>query len=185
MKPTPNYIPENAPDAMQPGTEPTSLSHSKRPDVHYERVRQELRDAGMSRYGMMMSESRYLPRVIHATEHIKAVIYGWQPAGTVTLIATDHRILFLEKRPFYLRDDEVSYDSVRGFSYYHAGLGSTVILHTQVQDYPVRSFNKTAIQKFIDYVELRSFEHKSEEELGDDWTEQERTVQTDRDETSY
>jgi hypothetical protein len=176
MESTSNYIPENTPDAVQPGTEPTPLSHPKQPDLHYERVQQELRDAGMTWYGMMMNETRYLPRVIHPDEKIKAVAYGWQPSGGVTLVATDHRIIFLEKKLFYLRDDEVGYDSVRGVSYYHAGLGLTVILHTQVQDYTVRSFSKAPIQKFIEYVELRSFEHKREEDLSDDWTGQERTV---------
>jgi hypothetical protein len=185
MQFTPNYIPENAPNIKQPGTEPQPERHTNSTDTHYERIQQELHDAGVSWYGMVMMESRYLPRIIHNDESIKGVVYGWQPLGMVMLVATNHRLIFLDKKPFYLRDDEVGYDSVRGISYYHAGLTSSIILHTQVQDYMIRTFNKDCLQKFIDYVELRSFEHKDEEGLRDDSTERERTVQVDRDETSY
>jgi hypothetical protein len=178
MQSTSNYVPENSSGAVQPGTEPVRSpdTHESVANKHFERVQQELRDAGVSRYGMWTPESRYLPRMIHDNEHVKAVVHGWQPGGAVMLAATDRRIIFLDKKPFSVRNDEVSYDNVRGVSHYHAGFTSTIILHTQVQDYTVRTFNKKCIQQFIDYVELRSFEHKTQEDLNNDWTGQERTV---------
>jgi hypothetical protein len=176
MRLTSNYIPQNTPGSVQPGTESTPHSPPARADSHYERVKQELRTAGLSWYGTLMMESRFLPRMIRAHENIKAISYGWQPAGVVMLVATDRRIIFLDKKPFYLRDDEVGYDSVRGVSLYQAGFTSTVVLHTQVQDFIIRTFNKSSVQKFIDYVEMRSFEHKNEEVLDHDWAGEERTV---------
>jgi hypothetical protein len=165
MQPTSSYIPENRSDVTS--TDPPQV-HQDETKQHYERIEQELRAAGMSWFGLRLMESHYLPRVIHQNETIKGVAYGWQPGGIVMLVATDHRIIFLDKKPLFLRDDEVSYDSVRGISYYHAGLASTAVLHTQVQDYIIRTFNKISLQKFIDYIELRSFEHMKDEDIHND-----------------
>lgn len=173
MQPASSYIPDNRSDATS--TDP-NRTHQDVANQHTERIEQELRAAGMSWYGLRLMESRYLPRVIHHNETIKGVTYGWQPGGVVMLVATDHRIIFLDKKPFFLRDDEVSYDNVRGISYYHAGLASTIVLHTQVQDYIVRTFNKISLQKLIDYIELRSFEHMNEEGARDDRTNEEWPV---------
>lgn len=173
MQPTSSYVPENRSDDTSTDTDRVRRDSANQ---HYERIEQELRAVGMSWYGLRMTESRYLPRIIHQNESIKGVAYGWQPGGIVMLVATDHRIIFLDKKPFFLRDDEVSYDNVRGISYYHAGLASTIVLHTQVQDYIVRTFNKTSLQTLIDYIELRSFEHMDREDIGDDRTDEGRPL---------
>ncbi len=133
--------------------------------THENRIEQELRAAGMTWFGLMMAESRYLPRILNTDEHVKAIVYGWQPGAAVLLAATDHRIIYLDKKLLFVRDDEVSYDSVRGISFLSAGLASTTILHTQVQDYTVRTFNRGCAKRFKEYVESRSFEHKTDAEV--------------------
>jgi hypothetical protein len=68
---------------------------------HRLRVMKELKYAGMSAYGLMKMASLYLPKIIHKNETIHGVVYGRgaDKIGSVMLVATDKRILFLDKKP--------------------------------------------------------------------------------------
>lgn len=120
---------------------------------HVLRVKNELTAAGISRIGMRSFASRYLPLIIHENEHIGGVVYGRQTSDTAMLIATDHRILFLDKKPLFVDEDEVTYDVVSGISFSHAGFGSTITLHTRIKDFSLRTLNQRAARIFMEYVE--------------------------------
>lgn len=126
---------------------------------HYERVIEELRLLGASWYGQSMMEARYLPQIIHPDEHLEGVVYGWQPIGIVMMVATDRRVLFIDKKPLYARDDEISYISVRGVSHAYKLFFITVILHTQVDDFVVNTFNQKATQIFAKAIQRHSLEY--------------------------
>jgi general stress protein 26 len=125
---------------------------------HIKRVRQELKNAGVTSYGMLKSESIYLPKIIHPDEHIGGVIYGRTKQGSVMLIATDHRIIYLDTKPFFTTIDELTYDVVSGVRHNTSGLFSSVTLHTRITDYDLRFVNERCAQIFIKYVEHRRLE---------------------------
>lgn len=125
---------------------------------HHARVIEELKLHGASWYGQTMMEARYLPRIIHPDEHLEGVVYGWQEVGIVMLVATDRRILFIDKKPLYARDDEISYASVRGVSHAHKLFVITVTLHTQVDDFVVNTFNAKCVTNFVKSIERHSLE---------------------------
>lgn len=127
--------------------------------THKNRIRSELRKAGVTPWGLLLSESRYLPQVIHPDEHIGGVVYGRHEAGTVMLIATDRRVIFLDKKPLFINEDDLTYDVVSGVSFGHAGIGSTVALHTRIKDYTIRTLNSRAAERFVQFIELRCLEH--------------------------
>lgn len=125
---------------------------------HHARVIEELKLLGASMYGQTMMEARYLPQVIHPDEHLEGVVYGWQEAGIVMIAATDRRVLFIDKKPLYARDDEISYASVRGVSRAHKLFVVTVTLHTQVDDFVVNTFNAKCVANFVKAIERHSLE---------------------------
>ena len=125
---------------------------------HHDRVIQELKLLGASWYGQTMMEARYLPRIIHPDEHLEGVVYGWQEAGIVMMVATDRRILFIDKKPLYVRDDEIGYVSVRGVSHTHKLFMVAVTLHTQVDDFVVKTFNHACVANFVKSIERHSLE---------------------------
>lgn len=131
------------------------------PFVHRQRVRRELKEAGLSGYAMSQPESRYLPRIIHPDEHIGGAVFGRHEFGLVMLVATDRRIVFLDKKPLFVDADEINYVAVNGVDFGHVGIGCTVNLHTRVKDYRVRSFNARAAGQFVHYIEGRCLEHLS------------------------
>lgn len=120
---------------------------------HKERIRDELKKAGFTAYGLLKTESRNLPDIIHPSEHIKAAVYGTSETGSAMLIATDMRVLFYDKKPFHRMLDEISYEIVGGVSYdKQAGL-SHIVLKTRGADYAIRRANPRLAEKFVDYIE--------------------------------
>ncbi len=125
---------------------------------HSERITKELTAAGMSSYGLRKAESRYLPQVIHADEHIGGVVYGRYENGGGMLIATDKRVIFLDVKPLFTTNDEVTYNVVSGFKINRTGVVNSVTLHTKVKDFTLRYVNRLCATKFKTYLESRSIE---------------------------
>lgn len=114
----------------------------------------ELKNIGVSRLGLRRFDMRYLSDVVEATEHIMGVVYGYADLETVALIATDYRIIFFNKKPLYISHDDISYDAVSGVSYSHAGIGTTITLHTRIKDFSIHTFNRKTAGKFVHFVEF-------------------------------
>ncbi len=138
------------------------VSNKEMPN-HRRRIIQELKDLGMTRVGLLHGASRYLPSIVHADEHIGGLVYGQNLDGFVILVATDRRIIYLDKKPLFVNEDEVTYDVVSGINYSHAGWGSTVVLHTRVKDFKIRTFNERCANNFSEYIELRCLEQLNHE----------------------
>jgi hypothetical protein len=113
---------------------------------------------------MMSTESRYLPSLIHTDEILGGVVFGKHADGYAMLVATDRRIIFLDKKPLFVNEDEMTYDVIGGISISRAGIGTTVTLHTRLKDYTLRTFNQESAQKFVHYIELRCLEHNHAKE---------------------
>lgn len=120
---------------------------------HINRVRMELKVAGMTAYGLGKIESRYLPNLIHEDEHIGGVIYGQNEGGSAMLVATNKRIIFLDRKPMFTTTDELTYDVVSGLRHDSSGFLHTVVLHTRIGDYKLRYVNKNCAKRFVAYIE--------------------------------
>lgn len=130
--------------------------------IHKQRIMNELKALGVSRWGMLKMETRYLPHFIHEDESIGAVIYGHNSDGSAMLIATDRRVIFLDRKPLFTTADELTYDIVAGVSYSQVGFRATVTLHTRINDYVMHTLNIKCAVQFREYVEKRCLEFLGE-----------------------
>lgn len=128
------------------------------------RIRHELLDAGVTAYGLLKSESRCLPKILHDNEHIEAAIYGQHGPNSAMLIATSERIVYLDKKPMVELFDEVSYDVISGVEFDVHTLFATVILHTPVKNYDFRFVNLHCAEKFARHIERQRLEHENKRE---------------------
>lgn len=127
---------------------------------HVANIKKELREAGVSAFGMMKFAVNYLPNVVGVNEQIHGVVYGRYKSGAGLLaytegmlIATDRRIIFLDHKPGYTAMDEITYDIVSGVKLSTAGW-TAVTLHTRIGDYTIRFANTKSANKFVQYIEL-------------------------------
>lgn len=125
-----------------------------------ERINDELRAGGAVTYDLILPETHQLPDIIHDDEHIYGSVYGKHSSGRGALIATDKRILFIDKKPLFLHLDEIDFGVVGGVTITHAGLWGIVTLHTPMGDYSLRTFNRKNAQNFVDYVEVKCLRRK-------------------------
>lgn len=129
---------------------------------HQERIREELRAAGVSRFGLHKFTSHYIPYIIGNKEHIKAVVFGRQKEaegffGAVggALVATDIRIVYIDHRPGYTTMEEISYDVVSGVNVTQAGPYASLILYTKIGNYHLSFAKPYCTLQFARYIEMR------------------------------
>jgi len=99
-------------------------------------------------------------------EKLLGILYGKykhannQPIGRGLIAATDQRLLFLDRKPFYIHFDELIYAVVSGITYAHVGFSTMVTISTRMGDVSFRTFNRTAARYFVTAVEQMVFKQQ-------------------------
>lgn len=128
--------------------------------THNQRINEELKATGVTRYGMKKFAIKYLPEIIGKNEHIGGVVYGrYKEKGGPAfneglLVATDLRVMFLDHKPGYTKTDEIAYSAITGARITRA-LFSSVTLHTRLGDFSIRFANANCARIFVKYIESR------------------------------
>ena len=124
-------------------------------------VKDELRLRGANAYNMWLPETQYLPHILHKDEHIMGSVFGKYKEGRGALIATDQRILVLDKKPGFMHCDELTFMIIGGVTYTRGLLFGYVILHTRLGDFSFRTFNLKNAANFVDYIETKCVQNLS------------------------
>jgi hypothetical protein len=156
------YLAHHRPVFQQPRSQRTYSPAQQA--MKKQRIINELKGLGVTKYGLMRSEVNELPLILHDDEHLKGVVYGRHDDGFAILVATDRRVMFIDKKPFFVKADEVTYDLVGGVSRSKVWLFEIVTLHTRIGDYKIRTMNFVSARHFIDFIEHRCLEHKLKRE---------------------
>lgn len=163
LLPTSNYLLRNL-DMFRSRKTPTRkvepMSKHDAPSEHKTRVLDDMKRLGASKLELLSSEASYLHKVIHPKEVIGGIAFGHHETGYCMLIATNRRVIFLDKKPFFANVDDITYDVVGGVTLGRAGFGSTLTLHTRIKDIKLMTINDKSAKTFVDYVELRCLEHE-------------------------
>ena len=122
---------------------------------HTERVRKQLQEAGLGPFTVLRPECRFIPSIIYHDEKIGAAVYGLGSDGWCLLVATDKRVIYLDKKPFFVTKDILTYDIVSGVTSNQVGIFASVTLLTRGKQYAVRFVNTTAAATFAHYIESR------------------------------
>ena len=118
-------------------------------------VQSELRKRGAVAYNMWLPETHFLPRLLHKDEHIMGSVYGKYKGGRGVLVATDQRVLFLDKKPLFMHVDELTYMIIGGITFTKTLIIGYVTVHSRLGDYTLRTFNQKNAANFVDYIETR------------------------------
>lgn len=127
-----------------------------------------LRRIGAVLYDLWLPETSTLPLVIQPGETVQGIVYGRYKhdefshvlIGRGALIATDQRLILLDKKPFYLRYEEIAYESVTGAMYGKAGPAGTVTVCSRTANISIRTFNQRAAHAFVKALEYNLFSRR-------------------------
>lgn len=131
-------------------------------------VRDQIIQLGADRYDLILPETYALPYALHPDENVLGIVYGrykqdeGRLIGRGVMVATESRVFLLDKKPLYIRSDEVIYDAVSGVTYTRIGIIGTVTLHSKIGDIKIRTFNQKCARSFVEAVESQIFNNKGE-----------------------
>ena len=138
---------------------PTTSSHPN--------IIAEVRALGAVSYNLLLPETKAIPQVLRPDEKLLGLVYGRyheERNNTVSrgvLLATDQRVILLNKKPMYMKHDEISYKVVSGVSYTKVAFMGTVTLHSRIGDISIRTFNQRCARLFVKAIEQKVFTPES------------------------
>jgi hypothetical protein len=121
-----------------------------------------LRELGAVQYDLWLPETKELDDVLHPGEEVLGIVYGRYKQqqlgrgvliGRGALVATSQRIMLIDKKPMFVRCDEISAVVVSAVTYSKVGPAGTVTLHTRLGDIAVRTFNDVCAHNFVEAIE--------------------------------
>lgn len=128
-------------------------------ESRYREVQYRVKQLGANSYDMLLPETHVLSVILRPAEQLLGIVYGRYRelnenlVGRGALVATDDRIILVDRKPLYLRCEEIEYHVVSGVSYASVGIMGTVTLFTRLGEIHLRTFNQKCANGFVNAVE--------------------------------
>ena len=116
-------------------------------------VRRQLMAAGFRLKYLGWSAMHQLPMILEDGEIIQRVVSGLYDDGYAVVLATDRRVLFLDKKIMSFRAEDIRYEMVSEVEHYLGPLAAKLRIHCLSKSFEVKSLNHSSVQAFAIYVE--------------------------------
>ena len=104
------------------------------------------------------SELRELADIIMPNEIVEHCVNGQYQGGFAMLVATDQRVLLIDKKPMYLSLEDIRYDMISEVDYNHRMLDANVLICTPNKELRFIAFNQGRLRKLFHFVQTRVME---------------------------
>lgn len=94
-----------------------------------------------------------LANILAPGECLTHVVFGWYNNGFALLCCTEHRVLLIDKKPFFLKLEDLRYDKISEVKFLNRLLDSSVILSYAGMTLEFKSWNQSALRKLTDFVQ--------------------------------
>jgi chromatin segregation and condensation protein Rec8/ScpA/Scc1 (kleisin family) len=122
--------------------------------VSEESVREQLKRIDFKQYGWGKAEVNELPHILLDGEEIFEAVNGTYDNGFALLLATDVRLLLVDKKPFnYLTVEDLRFDMINEIDYSHRMFGANISISTGSKNLRFRSYNQPRLRKLIGHVQ--------------------------------
>lgn len=99
------------------------------------------------------AEIKELANILASDEQLTHVVFGWYDNGLALLCCTDYRVLLIDKKPFFLKMEDLRYDKISEVKFLYRLLDCSIVLSYAGMKLEFRSWNQGAMRKLIDYVQ--------------------------------
>ncbi len=118
-------------------------------------VKQELKRLGADKSTFGGPERGELPKILMSDEEIQHIINGRYSGGFATLVATNQRLLLVDKKIFFLTVEDIRYDMIAEVDYGHQFIGATIHVRSFSKDLKFQSFKKDDLREFTHFIQHR------------------------------
>lgn len=135
--------------------------------VHSQEVLKQLTTLGLRFRFFGRREVKELSNIINQGEQIRHCVYGGYEGGTGLLVATDRRILLIDKRPFFVNIEDFRYEMLNDVYFAGRLLSASVNLHTGSKELRFTSPADARLRRLYSYTQdqisrSRRLDHMSE-----------------------
>lgn len=124
----------------------------------------QLRKIGFTVKRFNRAEVFELKNIIYSGEQIYECVNGFYEGGVALLVATDSRVLLVDKKPMgFLNIDDLRFDMICDIDYSHRMLGAQIKISTGANNLVFKSYNQAKLRKLIGHVQLRMSELKQQQ----------------------
>lgn len=122
-------------------------------------LRATLRSLGAFWIESRLPEVLLICNLLQENENVEAVIFGkyrhflQDISGRGALVATNFRMLLVDRKPMYLRYEEFPYQIISGCELTTTSTTSSLTLETRVGNISIRSWNKHCVSDFCKTID--------------------------------
>jgi hypothetical protein len=127
-------------------------------------VHKQLKKLGFKTHGWGKAEVQELPHILLPDEEIFELVNGFYEGGFALLVATDVRVLLIDKKPLnYLTVEDLRFDMINEMDYSHRLLGAQISIATGNKTLKFSSLNQPRLRKLIGHVQHSMADSKKKE----------------------
>lgn len=126
--------------------------------VSLNQVEEQLKRVGCNFRFWGRPEIRELCNILMQGETITQCVNGRYEGGFALLVATDHRLLLIDKKPMFLTLEDIRYDMVSEMDYSAQLLGATVHIITPNRKLSFTAWNQARLRKMMNHIQQRVME---------------------------
>lgn len=133
--------------------------------VSRESIDKQLEKIGFKRHGWGLGELNELHNIILPDEEIYECVNGMYEGGFALAVATDVRVLLIDKKPLnFLIVEDLRFDQINEIDYHHRLLGAHINISTGIKTLKFRSYNQQRLRKLITHVQHCMAEGKKKQD---------------------
>jgi hypothetical protein len=139
--------------------------------VHISVIQARLSQLGVKLSRWYQAELRELQHILFEHEKIIALVPGRYFGGYALLVATDQRLLLVDKRTFFLTVEDIRYDMISQTDYSAKLMDATLQLYTLNKQHRFTAFKyKKQLRELTSYVQSRVMDLRQGTNTRDDRT---------------
>jgi hypothetical protein len=109
-------------------------------------------------------EIKELPNILLPGEQLSHVVMGWYDGGLALLCSTNHRVLLIDKKPFFLTVEDLRYNMIAEVRYQYRLLDANICLTYAGKSLDFKSWNQGRLRELVSHVQEAIMENKKQQE---------------------
>ena len=127
-------------------------------------IQKQLKDINFGGSPWNQAELRELPKIIHEGEVISECVNGMYEGGVALLVATEMRLLLIDKKPLrFLTVEDLRFDMINEIDFSHRLMNATINVSTGSKNLKFKSYNQSRLRHLINLVQEHMTNGKKEQ----------------------
>lgn len=118
-------------------------------------IRLQMRLLGYNGFILTRGELKELPNLLRDGEEIKQMIYGSYDKGFGMFVATDQRLLFIDRRFYHCHFVDIPYSHINSVELDSGLVTGRVTVYSRTGDITLRGMRRSRAWDFFNYVDSR------------------------------